>query len=173
MWYKYIWWSIIIVLAASAQIFLVASQNIILANFNLLLIILVLLINLTSWNRVIWFLLMAGAIMDIYSSLPWGIFMASYLFTALILELLFKNFFTNRSFYSLLILGGIGVAVYNLFFLAFSGLLYYLGGSEYFTDWHYLTAIGWQLAEALIFLALAFWLINYLSQKFKPIFLRS
>lgn len=173
MWYKYIGWSIIIVLAAIVQIFLVASQNAVLANFNLLLIILVLLVNLTSWGRVIWFLIIAGAIMDIYSSLPFGIFMISYLFTALILEMLFSNFFTNRSFYSLLILGGIGVAVYNLFFLSFSGLLYYLGGSEYFTDWHYLTAIGWQLAESLIFLALAFLLINYLSKKFKPVFLHS
>ena len=173
MWYKYIGWSLLIILAAAVQIFLTAGHNAVLANFDLVLIIMVLLVNLTSWNRVIWFLTLAGAIMDIYSSLPFGIFMISYLATALILEILFKNFFTNRSFYSLLILGGIGVAVYNLFFLSISGLLYYLGGNEYFTDWHYGIAIGWQLADALIFLALAFLVINYLSKKFKPVFLRS
>ena len=162
-----------IILAAVIQIVLSASRQPWLVNFNLLLIVLILLVNLTSAGRVVWFLILAGAIMDIYSSLPFGIFLASYLFTAVILEILFINLFTNRSFYSLLILGVIGTAVYNLFFLSFSGLLYYLGGSEYFTGWHYLTEVGWQLLETAVFLTLAFFLINYLSKKFKPVFLRS
>lgn len=173
MWHKYVWWSILIVLAAAAQIFFSGSGDFLLAEFNLLLVILVLLINLSTLGRVILFLVVAGAIVDIYSSLPFGLFMVSYLLTAIILELLFKNFFTNRSFYSLLILGGIGVAVYNLFFVSFSGLLYYLGANEYFTGWRYLASIGWQLSETLLVLALAFWLINYLSKRFQPVFLRS
>ncbi len=173
MWYKYILWSIVIILAAAGQVFLSSSQNAIMANFDLLLIILVLLVNLSSFERVIWFLVLSGVIMDIYSSLPFGIFMVSYLLTAIILEALFKNFFTNRSFYSLLIIGSIGVLVYNLFFLSFSGLIYYLGGSEYFTNWRYLGAIGWQLVNVVIFLALAFLFINYLSKRFKPVFLHS
>jgi len=173
MWYKYLGWSLLIVLAAVIQIFLSSSHNFGLANFNLLLIILVLLVNVTSAGRVIWFLILAGAVMDVYSGLPFGIFLVSYLLTAVVLEALFINFFTNRSFYSLLILGGLGVLVYNLFFLSVSGLLYYLGASDFFTSWGYLADVGWQLLLAMVFLTLAFFFINYLSKKFKPVFLHS
>ena len=173
MWYKYIFWSILVVIAALAQVSFSSSQNLILSNFNFLLAVLVLLVNLARFDKVIFFLIIGGTILDIYSSVPFGFFLLSYLLVAVILEILFKNFFTNRSFYSLIILGVIAVLFFNGIFLLLSGIAYSLGWSEYFTNWSYLAAAGWQLADSLVFLTAAFFLINYLSKKFKPVFLHS
>jgi len=173
MWYKYIIWSILVIIAALIQVSFSSSQNAVLSNFNFILAVLALLVNLAPFDKVVFFLIISGLVLDIYSSIPFGIFLLSYLLVAIILEILFKNFFTNRSFYSLLILGIIAVLFFNGIFLSLSGIAYSLGWSDYFTNWSYLTAVGWQLLDNLIFLTVAFFLINYLSKKFKPVFLHS
>lgn len=154
------------------QISFLDNFNLFLFDFNLVLVVLVLIVAIRDFKYALIFLLLAGIVMDIYSSLPFGIFIATLFLTAIILELLFLNFFTNRSFYSLVFMGLIAVISYHLFFLSISGFLYLINLSDFFVgrgDWFNFI---WELAMTTIVLSICFWFINKLSKLFKPIFLR-
>ncbi len=140
-------------------------------NLNFLLIGLILTVYFFDFRWVIGFGLTAGFLLDIYSSLPFGIFALSFFLTAVILEVLFLNFFTNRSFYSLVIMGAFGAAVYQLLFLGLNALFFLAGWSDFFIQRFYWTVAVQELAGTIVFLTVAFWVINILSKKFKPIFL--
>jgi len=92
--------------------------------------------------------------------------------TSAILEVLFYNFFTNRSLASLLVLSLIGTTVYNMVFLSISGFAYYFGWSDFFADWDYGWSFLGQLIANAIVLLLGFYLFNFLSKRYKPVFLK-
>jgi len=172
MWYKPIVSILSIVLLAALQITLNQGFNLFLSGFNLVLILIVVLINLTSPKNVILSALLGGFILDVYSSLPFGIFMFSLLGAAFLVEILFMNFLTNRSFYALIIMGLLAVVIYNLFFIGLNSFFYFLGWSNSFVSLSFIKNFIWQLVDMALVLSLSFSLINYLSKKFKPVFLQ-
>ncbi len=179
-WYKFVIYFILIALAMIFQITFLGNFNLFFKNFNLMLAILVLLIGLTDFKTVLVYLVLSGVLMDIYSSLPFGVYLMTFFLLAIILEILFLNFFTNRSFYSLITMGIIAVIIYNIFFLLISGFSYLIGASplrligasEFFLADRLWLNIFYQLTNIIIILSFAFWLINKISRRFKPTFLK-
>lgn len=171
-WYKFVIYFILIALVLIFQITFLGNFNLFFKNFNLMLAILVLLIGLTDFKTVLVYLVWFAVLMDIYSSLPFGIFLMTFFLVAIILEILFLNFFTNRSFYSLIIMGIIAVIIYNIFFLLISGFSYLIGASEFFMADRLWLNMLYQLMNIIIILSFAFWLINKISRRFKPTFLK-
>lgn len=141
------------------------------AIINLFLVVLALLLNLINFKKVLFFALATGLFFDLYSNLTFGVFLFSHLLTALVLTLLLFNFFTNRSFYSLLLLGIIAVAVYHFFFLFFAGLLYLLNLNSFFIKADYFWGVFGQFISTAILLMIGFLIINKFSRRFKPSFL--
>ena len=138
---------------------------------NLVLIVLIILINLAEFSWVVIFSVIAGLLLDVYSGLPYGGLAMSLFLSAVILKVLFLNFFTNFSFYSLLSLGLIAVAIYNAIFVAIVGLAYAFGLSDYLPGFDYLAKFFWQIGTTEVIMMAAYFLINSFSRKFKPVFL--
>ncbi|MEK7652972.1 MAG: hypothetical protein AAB358_00600 [Patescibacteria group bacterium] len=141
------------------------------ANFNLVLVILVLFVFLADFKKSLAVSLWSGLIFDLYSPLPFGIFLFSFAASFIILEFLLQNFFTNRSFYSLIFLGLFGAAVYHLIFLIASGLIYLIGGSEFLPTASYWYLFLGQIVTTVFLLAICYSLIDKISKRFKPMFL--
>jgi rod shape-determining protein MreD len=143
-----------------------------LSQFNLFLVVLVFFVNLSSFSAALIFAFGSGLLLDIFSSLPFGTYLTTLGLTALVLEFLFFNFFTNRSFYSLLMLAVLAVVAYQVVFLAVAGVLYFAGWSDFFVHHNYWLPATGQLFITLMAVTLIFWFINRQSKSFKPTFLR-
>lgn len=142
--------------------------------FNLVLSLLIFFTVIINYRRALWFALITGFILDLFSSSLFGTLTITMIFTAIILNALFKNFFTNRSFYSLIILGLIGNAVYDLLLLAFNFLFFVFGVAnnlEKFLSSDNIFGLGWQAVFNLCFLAIMFFSFNFLSKKMKSVFI--
>jgi len=155
------------------QITFVESFDSVFVSFNLILAVLAILTLLTEFRRVAIFVILTGVLLDIYSNLPFGVFLITLFAVALILQLLYLNFFTNRSFYALILLGLITVVLYKTIFLALSGFVFVIGISPFFSISGFWIDLAFQILGMVIILAVAYVAINKLSKNFKPIFLRS
>lgn len=138
---------------------------------NLSLVALIILLNFSAFYWAAVFAVIAGLLLDIYSGLPFGLLAFSLFFSALGLKILFDNFFTNFSYYSLLLFGLIAVLLYNLIFISLIGLIYFVGLSDYLPGSEYLFQILWQIMTTGLLMSVAYFLINSASRKFKPVFL--
>ncbi len=142
------------------------------SGFNFILAGLVVLIAAFTYEDALLYLIFAGALMDSYSLLPFGVFTLSLFFSSLFLELLLLNFFTNRSLYSLLGLGFSGVLLYNIFFASLVWLGYVSGLNDFSPDGRFWLSVLWQVIVVPVVLAFGFIFINKFSRHFKPIFVK-
>lgn len=168
---KIFFFAILTVLVLVLQISFFGSFSWLWLNLDLAAAVLVFLIFLAAPEISLLFALSAGLVLDIYSGLPFGIFLFSWLLTWLVLIFLSLNLFTNRSFYVLLILGLIAVAAQAGFFCLFAGALYLFGLNEFLPDRHYFFIFLSRLATNSLLLILGFKSLNLWSRYFKPIFL--
>ncbi|MFA6526526.1 MAG: hypothetical protein WCT26_03910 [Candidatus Buchananbacteria bacterium] len=163
------------ILLACALIFLqlavVGNLNFFGGRVNLTLVVLIILINLAEFNWVVTFTVVIGLLLDVYSGLPFGILTLSLFISGVTLKILFLNFFTNFSFYSLLLLGLIAVILYNAVFIFIIGLIYFIGLSDYLPGFDYLYKFLWQILTTELIMVAAYYFINSLSRKFKPVFI--
>lgn len=145
--------------------------NLFWASFNLFLIFLVLVLFVGNFKNALIFAILSGLILDIYSSLPFGLYLVVLFLTVLILQPLVLNFFTNHSLYSLLALNIIGVVVYNFLFWLAGSFLYLIGRNDFSFSSSFWLGVGWQLVIALAVASFIFYFLNKNSRLFKPIFL--
>ena len=96
-------------------------------NINLILCLVIFFAVLINYQKALWWAFGGGLLMELFSQNFFGLITLGLIITAVILNILFNNFFTNRSFYSLLILGVIGVIGYNLLKTILGFLLIILG----------------------------------------------
>jgi hypothetical protein len=173
MWYKIPLSVIIIILAVAIQVAYLSSFGTYWGSFNIVLAGLVFLLYFLDFRWILFFAITSGFLLDIYSSLPFGIFLISLFATVFVLEMLLSSFFTNRSLYSVLSLGGVAVVFFNVMFLIISGLTYLLGVNNFYISAGYFIGLVYQVVNVLIVLAVLFFLANSFSRKFKPNFIRS
>lgn len=173
MWYKIILSTGLISLIALLQITLLGSFNSYFSSFNLVLATLIIMLFLIDFKWIIYFTIIAGLILDIYSSLPFGVFMMSMFVAMSVSYFLLFNFFTNRSFYSVVFLGWSAMVSFNVIFLMSTGIIYLLGLSDFFIDRSYWLKLGYQMINITILLVILFFITNLFSRKFKPNFIRS
>lgn len=140
-------------------------------SLNLILSLTIFLTVIINYRRGLFFALGGGLFLELYSSLPFGITTLSLIFTVIMINLLFNNFFTNRSFYSLLFLGLISTFIYNLAILGFDFLGLIFGISDYFFGFNFWTSFFWQPILNLLILAIIFFTYNISTGRLKNIFL--
>ena len=142
-----------------------------LSYLNLILCIAILLLFYQS-NFLLYFVIISGIILDIYSILPFSIITIGLIATIFLLNLLFKNLFTNRSLYSLLLLGLIGTITYNLISNILIYLTYLLKLTEYYPEINKLFFLNltYQIIANLVFLSLIWFLSNLFKHKLQKTF---
>lgn len=138
------------------------SSNLILSSINLPIAFLVLSIRLFDFPLKLAFALMAGFILDVYSNLPFGSFMITFFLISISLDLLFYNFFTDRSLYSILVLSLIGITIYNFSFILILSGSYLLGFSDFLINQNYIWSYLLQLLVNGFIITVGFYLSNRL-----------
>lgn len=142
-------------------------------SLDLVLIVLVYLLALKDSDLACIWALSLGALFDFFSVGNFGLNMFSYLAVVALLYLLLSKYLTNRSLYSLLGLTLCAVIFHEALDIFFSGFLAWYRGEE-------LAAISAQkifytgsrlVIVNLAVSALAFNFINFLSNRFRPVFL--
>ena len=164
---------ILFFLLVIVQVTLLGNFSFFLLHFNLIIVGLVLLLNLIVFEKFLPVVIFSGVLLDLYSSLPFGVYSLTLILTFVVLEILFVNFFTNHSLYSIVLLGVVATVVYNLIFLLLNGLMYLLNFSNYVSGQAYLIDAALQVFDNAIILIICFFVINSISKKFKPIFIKS
>ncbi|MEK7139565.1 MAG: hypothetical protein AAB817_02595, partial [Patescibacteria group bacterium] len=91
----------------------------------------------------------------------------------LVVNWLFKAFFTNRSLVSLVLLSGIGVVVSQLFIAAAFSVSNWLNLSWYHwsMDWGYWSALWWQLVFMVLGQVALFLGVRTFSKRMHSVFL--
>lgn len=142
-------------------------------SLNLVLSLAIFLTVIVNYSRGLYFSLFAGLFLELYTSLPFGITTLSLLITVVVVNLLFNNFFTNRSLYSIMLLGVIGTFGHNLIISGFSFFSVLLGFENYFYGFDFWTKFIWQPFLNLIILAIIFFAYHLSTDRLKNIFLFS
>ena len=140
-------------------------------SLNLILSLAIFLTVIINYSKGLYFVVGAGLLLELYSSLPFGTTTLSLLITVIAVNLLFSNFFTNRSFYSLIILGLIGTYIYNLLILSLNFLGLIVGLSNSFLSLNFGTRFFWQPLFNLLILGIIFFSYNISTGRLKNIFL--
>lgn len=142
------------------------------AYFNLILVVFVFILGLGSFRTALGWAITAGWLLDIFSFSLFGIYLLSLSLTVLAVNFLLVNFFTNRSLYSFLALIFFAVLIYEflLYSIGYFANLFAAG-----TDFLLSSGAGLRLVKQLGVNLLAgfliFHLINFASNKLKPVFL--
>ncbi|MFH1225974.1 MAG: hypothetical protein V1684_01640 [bacterium] len=142
-------------------------------NFNLALCLVIFMAVVLDSRLAFWYALGLGVGLEIFSLYPYGLILAGLILVVFLINWLFSHFFTNRSFYSLMALGLVGVNFYYAWLLTGGTLAYLLKiisvGPE--LNRFYLLNLLWQNVLQLILLAAAFLILNLTSRKLKTVFL--
>ena len=144
-----------------------------LSNLNIVLIIIILLISLGSLRTALWWAIGLGFLLDFFSFEPFGLYLSSLFFTVLFLRILLNSFITNRSLYSFLTLTFFGTLFFEFCVYAISFFSRFFSSQNFIVEF---TAGFWQQEAANVFvnlitMAIIFYLVNFLSRSFRPVFL--
>jgi len=112
-------------------------------------------------------------LMETYNTTIFGIILLSFISTYLLINFLFKKFFTNNSLTTLLALGITATITYNVFIFVFSFLLSHIIQThiEYNIGSYLFTPLLWQIVLQVILLLLGFTILNKFTKKMNLNFL--
>lgn len=160
---------ILIILLTAIQVGFISSLAVPLSRLNLILCWLAFVVLVFDFNIAIWQAMGFGILLEMFSVYPYSLILLSLLLTIMALRFLFTHLFTNRSYYSLVSLGVIAIAVYNFLILGGGWLLYILKISAISQElsWQYLESILWQVVFNLICLTVIWILFNNISRRLK------
>lgn len=142
------------------------------SNLNLVLLFLVFILIIDGLDLALFYAFAIGLTMDYLSFMPFGIYALSFIFMVLVTNFLLVNFFTNRSLYSFLaltasssIINFIFVLILNISVSIFLNINFISLNNEFYSSAIY------QLFLNSFFMIFVYYLTNYLSNSFRPVFL--
>ncbi|MBU1165101.1 hypothetical protein KKA15_06115 [Patescibacteria group bacterium] len=129
-------------------------------NLNLILALVIFLTVLIDYKKALLLSMILGIFLEIYSPLFFGITVLTLLLTTIIINLLFIHLFTNRTFFSLLVLTFAGVATYNILILLFSYITFFFNNLLHHMVFNYKYVINglWQLVFTYLIVIVYFFL---------------
>jgi len=143
------------------------------SSLNLILSLVIFLSVIMNYQKGLWWALGGGLFLELYAGSLFGFTTLSLILVVIGVNFLFNNFFTNRSLYSLLILGFIGTAAYNLIILFFNLLLIAFGLLESSLEFSFWFQFFWQPIFNLLILFIIFFAYYISTGRLKNMFLSS
>ncbi|MBN1778818.1 MAG: hypothetical protein JW816_01180 [Candidatus Buchananbacteria bacterium] len=125
---------------------------------NLFLAVIILLTNITNLKTALAWGFGGGLLLEIYTVGFFGLVTISIITTIFFINFLSQYFFTNRSFYSMIGLGLVGTAFYNLLFfvILWSIDFFSLNANTILFDLNYLSFVVWQILLNSLVIAIIF-----------------
>jgi rod shape-determining protein MreD len=141
---------------------------------NLLAVVLVFLVGLSGLRVALGWAVGMGFVLDIYSYLFFGAHILALTAITYLVHFLMANFLTNRSLYVFLVLTVVALAINGLVLFVIGYAESLIGFSP--TDWE-LGGDFWQhqlnsLIVNSVVVVILFYILNLISNTFKPVFLR-
>lgn len=158
-------------LAVVAQVSFLTTWPQPVSSINLILSLIIFIAVIVSYEKGLWLAFMGGALLELYSGMFFGIATLSLILTVMAINFLFTNFFTNRSLYSLVILGFIGTTGYNLIVMLLMFLFSIFGGRVNLFNYNFWDYFFWQPLLNLLILSVIFFAYYISSGRLKNIFL--
>ncbi|MFA6107100.1 MAG: hypothetical protein WC745_05545 [Patescibacteria group bacterium] len=144
----------------------------ILPGLNVIIIALIFILALKDFEDAAILALGAGIVEDIYSFSPFGLHVISFFLTLLAINFLYVSFFTNRSLYSFAALAASGSLAYIILEKIAALTAYYFSGQTVnFPGWEFASSAFSAVILNVMLAAAVFYSINFISHKFKPVFL--
>jgi len=101
-----------------------------------------------------------GLFIEIYSTMPHGIYLLSLLFAVIFVRWILQNIFSSRSTHIVLLSFLIGLVVYRLFFFSLLAIFFRSNPFAINLNLIYLYNIAWEITLNL-FIVLIFYLVTY------------
>ncbi len=173
MYIRIIIQALLVILASLLQFSFIPGLPLALNNFNLILIILIFILSLGGLKLSMWWAVGIGFLLDIFSFSPFGVFLASLPLTMLAANFLMVQFFTNRSLYSFFALTFLTTIFYNVFLNLINYLAQIASYKSAIFSFNriFLVSLGEQIILNLFAVLIIFYVINFISDKWKPVFL--
>ncbi|MDD5043337.1 MAG: rod shape-determining protein MreD [Patescibacteria group bacterium] len=142
-------------------------------NINLVLCLVIFLVIIFDYRVGLLFGVLAGIFLDIYSPLFFGLSTVIFLLIALGVNFLFSNFFTNKSLYSLIVLGGVSILFYEFFLYLLVFLAFYFGVLEFriFLDYFWFKKLISEILLNILVLILMFFIVKSGSKRLRAVFI--
>jgi len=167
--------SINIILIILLALFQISFLNVLSLPFNEIKIILILMIFATfiDYRYGLYWLFAGVLVLELYSQYPFGVLLLSYFLTFCLIVILFKNIFTNKSLYVLIVAGLIGFASCNacVYFLNKAFQLFNLSSVLIEINQDYFIFFMFQIVVNLTFLVFLFLFYKMISKRMKAVFL--
>ncbi len=144
----------------------------VMSRINFVIIILIFILVLFNLKLTLLWSLGLGLLFGFFSFLPFGSELFCLLMSVVFSNFLFKNFFTNRSLYSFLLLTFFMSVFYNILMIIL--LLIYNFFDNYILlkiDIYFWENKFYELMLDFIIVVMLFYIINFFSKKLKPAFL--
>jgi len=141
---------------------------------NLMPVVLIFILSLYGWKEALFWGIGMGVVLDIYSFLPFGVFTASLMLTVFFIHVLSTHFFTNRSLYSFLALTLFSTFFYEFFFRFFAYALniFVKETCLFLLQQNFWLVLGKGIIMNLALMFLMFYIFNFASNRFRPVFIR-
>lgn len=170
--YQKILFLLAVIILMVIQISLINPLSSGLVPLNLVLLLLALFVFQLELIPLLWWSLILGALVDLSSTFPFGTAMVIMIMTSLSLHFLFKNFFTNRSLYTFVLLTMIGTLIYNLLFYLGALLFYSLNLLNYFPfPRNFWSGLLWQTILNIFIAFILFLIAHFIGKRFQKQFL--
>ncbi|MFA6394064.1 MAG: hypothetical protein WCW25_04295 [Patescibacteria group bacterium] len=169
---KIIYFFFLILGLCTLQIAFIGGLPSVFSGLNVVIVALIFILALKDFSRAAILAVGAGLIEDVYSFSPFGLHIVSFFLTLLAVHFLYVSFFTNRSLYSFLALASLASLTYILLekiTAIFAG--YFSGQAISFFGWGFLSSIFRAVVLNVLLAAAVFYVINFISHRFKPVFL--
>lgn len=141
------------------------------SSLNIILSLVIFFAVILNYKKGLWYAFGVGLFIELFSGYIFGVTTLALILTVVAINWLFNNFFTNRSFYSLMILGFIATIIYNLLVTITLFILTLAGFSIYGFEFSFFANYLWQPFFNLIVLAIIFITYYFSTGKLKNIFL--
>lgn len=173
MYVRIIIQALLIILVSLLQFSFISGLPLALNNFNLILIILIFILSLGSLKLSIWWAVSIGFLLDTFSFSPFGVFLVSLPLTIFAANFLMVKFFTNRSLYSFFALTVLTTIFYNIFLNLINYIAQIANYKSAIFSFNkiFLVSLGEQIILNLFAALIIFYIINFISDKWKPVFL--
>jgi len=137
------------------------------SNINIIFLILIIIMMARDSGLVVWISFFIHFFIELYSSTPFGLILFSGTISILIIFWLYKNIFTNRSWYSAMALSVLALLLYRLLYLSVLTLLQLFELTSLTLKKITFITFGWEILFTCLLTGLIYFVLSQFFKSFK------